>query len=295
VSRVVPVVDGCALVEQWYGELSFDRIRGMSVRAFNPDAEEWDIAMLWPSPDQPTFGTLEGHFRHGRGEFYTEGTDQHGRTVLTRFTFADIRPDQLRWDAAQSGDSGITWRTTWIMEFTRRPTGDSPIRPAWVDTLPRCAFPAMVEFEFAIGAWAGTATLADGRTAPAMLRSGYALGGCAIEERLQVDGGTWEAYEIRTFDQGVRSWVAYRVDTSHPVLQRLEGPVRGADAQLLGSRQQGEGEVLVEERWEWMNAGRLRYDLRESTDGGTTWTTVVEAELVPVTDAPTESPGPPAP
>lgn len=190
VSRVVPVVDGCALVEEWYGELSFDRVRGMSLRAFNPDAAEWDIAMLWPSPDRPTFGTLEGNFRHGRGEFYTEGTDQHGRTVLTRFTFADIRPDQLRWDAAQSGDSGLTWRTTWIMEFTRHPAGDSPIRPAWVDTLPRCEFPAMVEFEFAIGAWQGTATLPDGRTAPATLRSDYTLGGCAVEELLQVDGGT---------------------------------------------------------------------------------------------------------
>ena len=281
VSRVEPVIGGCALVEQWYGELSFDRIRGASLRAFNPTADEWDIVILWPSPDRPTFGTLEGEFRHGRGEFFTEGVDQHDRQLLTRFTFADIRPDMLRWDAAQSGDSGITWRTTWIMEFTRHVPGDSLIRPAWVDTLPRCGFPAMVEFEFAIGAWDGTATLADGRTVPATLRSDYTLGGCAVEERLQVGAGVWEAYEIRTFDQGVRSWVAFRVDTSHPVLQRLEGPVRGADAQLLGSRHEGDDEVLVAERWEWVNAGLLRYDLRESGDGGATWTAVIEAELAP--------------
>ncbi len=244
-SRVRPIVGGCGFLEQWVGDLTFDQIRGMSVRTFDPALEQWQIVILWPSPNQPTFGTLEGSFGHGRGEFYTEGIDQHGRPVLTRFTFADIAPDRLRWDAAASGDSGITWRTNWIMEFSRHPAGESIVRPAWVDTTVRCDFPQMFELEFMLGAWEGTATLQNGSEAPVTLVSKRTLGGCAVEDHMRVGGGSWESYEIRTFDQAVRAWVAYRLDTTRPVLQRLEGSVQGADAQLVGSRQDGEDEIVV--------------------------------------------------
>ena len=286
IASVGPVVGGCAIVERWDGTLTFDRVVGFSVRAFDPAREVWDLVLLWPSANRPVFATFVGEFRHGRGEFEAGSVDQHDRPQITRITFADIGPDALRWDLALSGDSGITWRTTWIMEFARRSATATPPPPAAPDSAPRCDFPQMYEFAFALGRWAGTATLQDGTAAPATLESRTMLGGCGIEDRMIVGGGAWEGYEVRTFDPLANAWVAYRLDSARPVLQRLDGSVRRRDAQFAGSRAGANGDVLVSALWRFVGESALRYDLRESVDGGDTWTTLLAAQLDREGDSP---------
>ena len=278
-ARVWPVVGGCAIVEQWDGTLTFDRVIGFSVRAFDPVRELWDLVLLWPSANRPLFATFVGEFRHGRGEFDAGGLDAHERPQTTRITFADVRPDALRWDLALSGDSGITWRPTWIMEFTRRGATIAEAPAAVPDSAPRCDFPQLYEFQFALGRWEGTATLEDGTAAPATLDSRTILSGCAVEDRMLVGGGVWEGYEVRTFDLIANAWVAYRVDTAHPVLQRLDGSVRRRDAQFAGSRSGANDEILVSALWRFVGEAGLHYELRESADGGSTWTALLTAEL----------------
>ena len=276
-THVWPVVGGCGIVEHWDGALTFDRVIGFSVRTFDPVREMWELVLLWPSANRPVFATFEGQFRHGRGEFDAGSVDAHDRPQTTRISFADIRPDAFRWDLSLSGDSGITWRTTWIMEFTRRAA--APV--AAPDSVPRCDFPQLYEFQFALGRWQGTATLADGTVAPATLDSHTILSGCAIEDRMMVGDGAWEGYEIRTFDPITNAWVAYRLDTAHPVLQRLDGSVRRRDGQFAGARGAADGEVLVSARWHFVGESDLRYELRESADAGTTWAPLLTAELKP--------------
>jgi len=280
VDRVSPVVDGCAVFDHWTGTLSYDRVVGFGMAAFDPARGLWDLALLWPSRNRPTFSNFTGEFRHGRGEFFAEGVDTHGRPQTTRITYSDVRPDAFRWDLALSGDSGITWRTSWIQEYTRRnPAAEGPLPATLPDSVPRCDSPEMYEFQFALGQWEGTATLADGTALPVTLDSHTVLDGCGIQDRMRDGDGRWEGFEVRTFDVTVNSWVAYRVDTAHPVLQRLEGTVRGRDGQFAGSRKGADADVLVTARWHFAGESGLRYELRESADGGATWTTVLAAQL----------------
>ena len=280
VDRVSPIIDGCAVIDYWEGTLTYDRVIGFGMAAFDPARGLWDLALLWPSRDRPTFSNFSGEFRHGRGEFFAEGVDTHGRPQMTRITFADIRPDAFRWDLALSGDSGITWRTSWIQEYTRRdPAVEGPLPAMQPDTTPRCEFPELYEFQFALGRWEGTATLADGTTLPVTLESRQALDACGIEDRMRSADGRWASFEMRTHDVAVHSWVAYRIDTAHPVLQRLEGTVRGREGQFAGTRAGTDGEVLITARWHFGGDTGLQYELRESADGGATWTTVLAAQL----------------
>jgi hypothetical protein len=278
-ATITSAVGGCAIVEHWWGDLSFDQLRGFSVRAFDHDRGLWTAAILWPGPNQPSFGQLEGTFHHARGEFFTSRTDQNGRTTITRFTFTDIQPTTMRWDAAASGDSGISWRPSWIMEFTRRAPDAGAPRPAWADSVARCDFPEMYEFDFVIGEWTGSGSVAGGESQPARLTSRRSVGNCAIEDRLVI-GDAFEAFEIRAHVPRVDGWVGYRLDSSRPTLQHLEGSVRGGDAQLAGSRAApGDREIMVMERWRWRGETALTYDVRESSDGGQTWASRVQADL----------------
>jgi hypothetical protein len=279
--RVFAAVGGCATVERWYGKLSFDEIVGFSVRAFDPATAQWSLVLLWPGRNRPVFGTLKGGFRHHRGEFFTEGADAQGRAVLSRFTFSDIRPDALRWDAAVSHDSGLTWRSNWIMEFTRRAPEAGPLPDPMADGVRRCDTPEVYEFDFALGDWQGIATLQDGSSAPITLRSESILKGCGVLDLIAV-GDRWEGLEVRTFDPTIDAWVAYRLDTDHPVFHRLEGRVRGREAELLGTRGVADVPTMVRSRWEWLGASRMRLALTESADGGATWRVTFEAELEPV-------------
>ena len=282
-ARVSSVLDGCAIVERWDGALTFDRVLGFSVRAFDPAREVWDLVLLWPSANRPVFAHFAGAFRHGRGEFDAGSVDQHDRPQVTRITFADVRPDALRWDLSLSGDSGITWRTTWIMEFTRRGAAAAP--PAAVpDSAPRCDFPQLYEFQFALGRWVGTATLDDGTTAAVTFESHTMLDGCGIEDRMIAGDGRWEGYEVRTFDPLANAWVAYRLDSTRPVLQRLDGSVRRRDAQFAGTRPGADEDVLVSALWRFIGDAAMRYELRESADGGTTWVTRMVADLQKATE-----------
>lgn len=283
--RVYAAVGGCAIVEHWYGKLSFDEIVGFSMRTFDPATEQWTLILLWPGRNRPVFGTLEGGFRHHRGEFFTQAADAEGQPVLSRFTFSDIQRDALRWDAAVSHDSGLTWRDTWIMEFTRRDSAAGVPPDSMAEGTRRCDTPEAYEFDFALGAWQGTTTLEDGSTAPITLRSESILGGCALLDRIAI-GDRWESLDVRAFDPTVDAWVGYRLDTEHTVPHRLEGRVRGREAELLGTRDADEGPIMVMSRWEWLSASRMRLLLRESADGGVTWQVRFQADVEPVRSSP---------
>jgi hypothetical protein len=207
---------------------------------------------------------------------------QEGRTTLSRFTFSDIGPDWLRWDLAVSPDSGLHWRPSWIMEFTRIGRAPTPL-PA--DTTRRCGFPELFELDFMLGWWSGDAVLADGSEHPISVHAEPIVRGCGTLELIDIGEGEWKSLQVLTYELGPDAWVSYRMDTSRPVLHRMEGSARGSTAELEGVRTYLDGEAAVQRRWEYRTDGSLRTVLAETTNG-TDWTEIFSARLTKISDVP---------
>ena len=94
------------------------RIEGLSLRLFDPAANQWRI--FWANAKDgdldPT--PMVGSFTNGRGEFHAQEM-VGGRRVSVRFLFSDITATSFRLEQAFSADAGKTWEANWIVQFTR--------------------------------------------------------------------------------------------------------------------------------------------------------------------------------
>lgn len=121
-SVVRPVWDGRANL----GEIDLTgpagKIRGLSLRLYDPEAKQWRIS--WANAADGLLGTpMVGGFTGERGEFYDQETYQ-GRAVFVRFIFSGVKPagtktSTFRIEQAFSPDGGKSWETNWIADFTR--------------------------------------------------------------------------------------------------------------------------------------------------------------------------------
>lgn len=108
---------GLANMDEFDGKAPSGRIRGMTLRLYDPKARQWSL--YWSNAANGTLDTpMVGEFKDGRGEFYDQETFQ-GRSIYVRFIWSGITPSSCRWEQAFSADGGRTWETNWIMEFTR--------------------------------------------------------------------------------------------------------------------------------------------------------------------------------
>lgn len=124
-TSVRPALDGCALVEEWTGEVLFfwegmtkqEAMKGFSVRTYDSRTGQWSIH--WMDTRSPHFGSpYVGMLRDGRGEFFREWETPQGRRV-GRITFFAIRADSVQWALAVSSDGRRTWQTLWTMAMSR--------------------------------------------------------------------------------------------------------------------------------------------------------------------------------
>jgi hypothetical protein len=109
-----PMLGGLANADEYRTD-HFPGFRGMTVRLFDPTAQQW--AIYWADNrvgvlDPPVRGVFIGEV----GIF--AGPDVHaGRAILSRFTWR--RGASPRWEQAFSADGGQTWETNWTVDFTR--------------------------------------------------------------------------------------------------------------------------------------------------------------------------------
>ena len=202
-ASIYSILDGKAILELW----DSDQIKGYSLRYYDPAQEKWILWLDWPSQNRSSKSSLQGSFRHGRGDFHTAYTNSEGEEVLGRYSFNDISPFSLRWDDLWSKDGGKTWSKNWVMEFTRvEADPEWPIDRSEVPTFVdggRCDEEAFRPYEVLAGSWAG-----DG----ARLDAYRILDGCAVVGFLEVaerqeflyvswigSAGRWE---IDVLDQG---------------------------------------------------------------------------------------------
>jgi hypothetical protein len=93
------------------------RIRGLSLRLYDPQTRQWRIS--WANSRDGQLGVpMVGQFTNGRGEFYNQETYE-GRAVFVRFIFSDITPKSFRLEQAFSVDGGKSWEPNWIATFEK--------------------------------------------------------------------------------------------------------------------------------------------------------------------------------
>jgi hypothetical protein len=215
--EVFAAAGGCAIVELWEGGMGAQRIQGFSARTWNPADSTWQLVLNWPQAmQQPTFATLTGRFRHGRGEFFRPPADSEPR-LLTRYTFSDIASDRFRWNDDTSRDSGLTWQTRWIMEYSRRPDGARAVRNAAEAKDRTCTGPAFDDAEDLLGRWRDSGST--------MLHAYRVIGGCAAMLFLEwtEDDRPQELFVVIGLDSRSNEWTGWAASTRHRGFQRLTG------------------------------------------------------------------------
>ena len=286
-AKVYPILGGCALVEHWRGTAWGNKTIGFSVRNFDPETGKWFLLLSWPGQNRPGFGTLEGTFTHGRGEFFRERETPEGETSLTRYSFSDTKPDALRWDAAESKDGGGNWQTYWIMEFSRRDAGSLPLfHGPWIgDGRKRhCSQPEAAELDALAGAWRGTEKSLgpDGEWSERDARVAMypILEGCALMDFTEVTGeGGYERFGIRAWVQQESRWGQYEIETGRPRFVRTLGIVEQGRVTLMSEE---EGSTRVRVLWDAAQSGALVREDARSSDGGASWEVHRKLELMPV-------------
>lgn len=112
-----PLLDGRSNMDQNVFHSGTEGAGGVGFRLYNPQTHLWSIFWLGT-----TGGTVDspmvGSFADGVGTFYGDDTWE-GKPVRVRFIWSKIDRTHCHWEQAYSTDSGKTWETNWLMDFTR--------------------------------------------------------------------------------------------------------------------------------------------------------------------------------
>ena len=266
-AKIYPILEGRAVLELWNSQ----NIKGYSLRYYDEDKDKWVLWLNWPGGGRSGSSSLEGVFRHGRGEFFSTSKNAAGEDVISRYTFSDVTPTSIRWDDAFSSDGGNTWRNNWIMEFSR--TADVPGWPNGTtahtfETGSRCQQDQFRSYEYLAGVW--DAEIEEGQQkSSGSLKAYKVLDGCAVIALLESGGGerlfthfTFNTYANRfeatllSSDRklparllyGDKSGTSYELTTpaSNPLAERLV---------LSGEGDQATVELFRKPGSEWVKVG----------------------------------------
>ena len=91
--------------------------QGMTLFFYNPEAHQWSQSFINSKIGELT-PPLVGAFKDGRGELFSQDTF-HGRSILVRAVWSDIKPDSHHFEESYSDDGGKTWETNWVNKYTR--------------------------------------------------------------------------------------------------------------------------------------------------------------------------------
>jgi hypothetical protein len=94
------------------------RIRGQTLRMYNPDSHQWSIYGLDLDKGELELPPLVGQFNGRRGEFF-DSELRNGRMVQVRYIWTDISPKSARMVQSFSPDGGKSWVANWICDLSR--------------------------------------------------------------------------------------------------------------------------------------------------------------------------------
>lgn len=207
---IYQILDGKAILELWNENKYNEGIKGYSLRYFNEEIGKWELWLNWPGKNQSGSSRLEGSFRHGRGEFFSQFPKNDSVTITQRYTFCDISPTSLRWDNAFSEDGGKTWKEgNWIMEFSRKedlaPDLSQSESVHTYDDGNRCDQSAFTFFDDWVGSWSGNMKTRQNEkweTSESQVEIYPVLDGCAIMVFMnyEEDGKVRKTFSLNTYN-----------------------------------------------------------------------------------------------
>jgi Protein of unknown function (DUF1579) len=113
------VLDGCVSLEFFEGPYQGTVIKGLGLRAFNPQTSDWEHT--WTDTSAPGgFLVWRGRFVGGAIDLHGQWEDEAGRQVLSRLTWSEITNRAAHWESHRSIDGGKTWSKHWEIDFTRK-------------------------------------------------------------------------------------------------------------------------------------------------------------------------------
>lgn len=266
--EIYPILDGKAILELW----DSPSIKGFSLRYYDTEKKKWVLYLNWPGNSRSSsVGSLEGEFRHGRGEFFSGSGKQ-----ISRYTFCDISPTSLRWDDAYSKDGGKTWTNNWIMEFSR--TAQKPVWPRGDEAHTwsgggRCKGKPFDHIDKFVGDWEGELdfSASGGGKGNANMKVYRVLGGCTIIRFLEfpVNDKVFRQFELLTWNASKQKFESLRLDNQPDKPAELfTGTLEGewmmlfAKSEVDGKAVTFRNQMVVEED------GTFRVALATKTDDG---------------------------
>jgi hypothetical protein len=113
-----PVLGGFGNVGDNVMEFPRGTVRGVGLRAFDPGSGQWSSWWLDARYPEAIGDPVRGGFVDGVGTFIGDDT-LDGRAIKTRVQWTGITARAARWEQSCSADSGATWESNWVSEFTR--------------------------------------------------------------------------------------------------------------------------------------------------------------------------------
>jgi hypothetical protein len=107
---------GCLLLERWTGTRGS---QGTSMNYWDPQRDTW--RQVWVSDRGNVLDYRHGEYRDGAMRFRGVTIGASGDTTLQKLTFEDVAVDTVRQVFEASEDGGLTWDTTWVGIYIRRP------------------------------------------------------------------------------------------------------------------------------------------------------------------------------
>jgi hypothetical protein len=283
-AKIYSINKGRAILELW-NDLRPKGIKGFSLRYYDFKKEKWVLWLNWPGQNRSGLSSLEGEFRHGRGDFFGGEGD-----TLTRYSFSDISPYSLRWDDAFTYDGGKTWTHNWIMEFTRT-AQTAPIpegtKGHTYDQAGRCDLPGFDVFRPLTGNWSGTVTQKEGelwKDGQAQLNGFEVLNGCAVLNFVTetYEGMVTEEFSIKSYNTFAQKLEDGRLgNEDSDVLKRYFGTVAdNAVYTLTEFDQSGEQPILRKYDWDLSRQNEIVITVSETGKAeNPAWTRVKETRL----------------
>jgi hypothetical protein len=278
------VWNGKAQLEEIEAEGPKGHWEGATLFLYNPDTHEW--SQTFADSQEGVFGApLLGAFRDGRGELYSQDTI-HGRNILVRGTWSEIKPDSHHFEEDLSNDAGQTWRPAFIADLTRETPATAVAIPAFSD-LPNSNDPAHA-LDWDLGSWkihmdrlvhpltgSSTWTQMDGTTVNSRVWNGR-----ANLAEVEADGptGHLELLALRLYNPTTHEWNVNFATSGVGVLNTPTGQP------IIGEFKDGRGEFIDQEPFNgrtilvrfriWpIDANHAQSEQAFSADGGKTWET----------------------
>lgn len=120
ISNVVAVMSGQANLVELDVAGAAGRIRGVSLRLYEPRTRQWTLNFAGMGDGRLTPPMRGGFDARGRGLFFGED-EVDGRKVRVRFAIEPRGRDTARFVQSFSADDGATWEDNWIATDRRLP------------------------------------------------------------------------------------------------------------------------------------------------------------------------------